>query len=82
MIIRCNRLDYIDNLDASTLLDNIFDNALYACAQVDNNRNISVKLNRVNNFVVLVVTDTIKNPVVKTDAYYSHTGNIKSMALE
>lgn len=73
MEIRYNRLDFLDNLDASSLLDNIFDNALYACSEVESGRRISVKLNRVNDFVVLVVTNTKKNPVISKDGHFLST---------
>lgn len=57
-------LNFIDDMDACSIVGNILDNAIEACSEVDRNQvpGISVRIGQINNFIVIKVeNDCIGN---------------------
>lgn len=65
--IMYDQLGFIEYLDASTLFDNIIDNAIYACNNVEENKWITISLKLKNNNVYLSVRNSKANKIIENN---------------
>lgn len=62
--IQYKNFHFISDIDTNTIFGNLFDNALEACDnKILNLREIKLSILRVNNFVVVTLTNTKKNQI-------------------
>lgn len=68
--IAYNKLDFIEFLDASTLFDNIIDNAFYACKNLNAGKWITLSLKAKDNNIYLSARNAKDNRIVKDNGKF------------
>lgn len=61
-------IDFIDDLDITAIFANLWDNAIEACAKVENNKYIKFSLSRYNGFLLIDLENSF-------DGIYKKSGN-------
>lgn len=74
-------IDFIDDLDFTAIFANLWDNAIEACAKVENNKYIKFSLSRYNGFLLIDLENSfdgvykkIKNRFVSTKKQHNGVG--------
>lgn len=74
-------IDFIDDLDITAIFANLWDNAIEACAKVENNKYIKFSLSRYNGFLLIDLENSfdgvykkIKNRFVSTKKQHNGVG--------
>jgi sensor histidine kinase YesM len=60
-------VEAISEIDISILLGNLLDNAIEACTKIKNNANIALSIHNERNYLVIVISNTIKESVLKNN---------------
>lgn len=58
-------LEFIKDIDLTTIFANLFDNAIEACKKVEDHRYINFKVDKFNEFIVITLSNCIKEIPVK-----------------
>lgn len=64
--VQYDQLAFITPIDSSILFDNLFDNAISACMQLQASRWLNTKLNKVGRYVIIEVRNS-KNNLIKKE---------------
>jgi sensor histidine kinase YesM len=54
-------LDFMDNIDLTTIFANLLDNAMEACIKIPNDKNIMVYVGAFNNLIVITIKNSMKD---------------------
>ncbi len=57
-------LNFIDNIDLTTIFANLLDNAIEACQELEGEKSIGVQVGSFNNLVVINIKNTLKENVL------------------
>lgn len=76
------QLEFIRDIDLTTIFANLFDNAIEACKRVDNNRYINFKADKFNEFIVMTLSNCIEAiPVKEGNKFVSQKKNHEGLGL-
>jgi len=56
-------LNFIDNIDLTTIFANLLDNAIEACQDLEGEKSIAVQVGAFNNLVVIYIKNTLKETI-------------------
>lgn len=76
------QLDFIKDIDLTTIFANLFDNAIEAAKKVNDNRYINLKIDKFNKFTVITLSNSIyKLPIEDKGGFISQKKNHKGIGL-
>lgn len=76
------QLEFIRDIDLTTIVANLFDNAIEACRRVENNRYINFKADKFNEFMVMTLSNSIEEvPVKDGNRFISQKKNHEGLGL-
>lgn len=68
-------IDFIDDLDITAIFANLWDNAIEACAKVENNKYIKFSLSRYNGFLLIDLENSFDGIYKKSENKFVSTKN-------
>lgn len=68
-------IDFIDDLDITAIFANLWDNAIEACAKVENNKYIKFSLSRYNGFLLIDLENSFDGIYKKSENKFMSTKN-------